>query len=165
MLIRAMPRLRSRIPTAVLWLVGEGRERQKLERLAAELGVKGCVTFFGYRSDACDFMRACDLYVTAARSEGLPFNVLEALSCGKAVLASAVKGHTDIIENGKDGFLFELDEYRDFVNKSCQIYEKKLSSVPGAATRKYDSYSLDAVFADTLKAIDKGIGDGGDTDA
>ena len=156
-LIRAMHMLRREIPNAVLWLVGDGEERERMECLARSQGSEGCVKLIGYRDDACDFMRACDLYVSASRSEGLPFNVLEALSCGKTVLVSDVKGHKDIVENGSDGFLFEFGRIEEFVNITCQIYENSLHIESEKAREKFGMLSLDNVFSDTLGRIKEGV--------
>ncbi len=157
-LIRALPRLRERIPMTVLWLVGDGAEREALERLAGELGVSDSVVFWGYRRDACDLMRACDLYVSASGIEGMPFNVLEAMGLGKTVLLSAVKGHVDIVCDGVDGFLYKYGSVEDFVNKTCQILTKTLSIKATAAMQKFREYELGAVFYDTLGRLDEGMG-------
>lgn len=121
-LISALSELRKYIPNAVLCLVGEGGEHTSLLAYAEELGLSESVIFTGQRQDACDFIRACDLYVSASLVEGMPHNVLEALSLGKTVLLSAVKGHTDLITNGVNGFLYEFGNIDDFVNKTRQIH-------------------------------------------
>ena len=121
-LISALPQLTQRIRGCTLCLVGTGDELSSLRSLADRLGVAGHVVFTGYRADACDFIRASDLYVSASHSEGLPHNVLEALALGKTVLLSDVKGHSDLISDGINGYLYEPDNLTDFVNKTFQIY-------------------------------------------
>jgi DNA-binding NarL/FixJ family response regulator len=74
--------------------------------------VADIVYFMGARADACDFIRASDLCVSASRSEGMPFNLIEALGCGVTVLASDIKGHVDLIENGVDGFALWVGKCR-----------------------------------------------------
>ena len=112
-LIRECAALRERIPNIRLWLVGDGAEEKSLRTLAEELELGDRVVFLGRRSYPADFMRACDLYVSASTYEGLPFNIVEALGCGKTVLASRIKGHTDILEGGA-GLTFGLDMPREF---------------------------------------------------
>ena len=158
-LIRAMERICSLVPTAVLLLVGEGAERDALRSLTLELGLGERVRFLGALRQVGDIMQACDLYASASRSEGLPFNILEALGAGCTVLASAVKGHEDIIEDGVDGFLFEPDNIREFVNKTCQIYEKKLVIDDSAKERKFKRYEFDRVFSRTLESIVRSVGE------
>lgn len=159
LLIRAMARLCERIPSAVLLLVGDGAERDELGTLASRLGVSDSVRFLGYRADAVDIMRMCDLYVSASLSEGLPFNIVEALGVGGTVLASDVKGHEDIIEDGVDGFLFKSGDIEEFVNKACQIYDKNMLIDREVKERKFRKYELDNVFPRTLCSIVGAVGE------
>jgi len=80
-------------------------ERERLERLASDLGVGEHVTFLGLRSDVADLMNAAELIVSPSDSEGLPLAVLEAMLLGKPVVATAVGGLPDLIEDGVSGLL------------------------------------------------------------
>ena len=155
-LIEALSKIKQNIPKAVLCLVGDGEERGRLEALAKKLGVYSSVRFVGWREDACDFLRVTDLYVSASAIEGLPFNVVEALGVGKTVLVSDVKGHSDIVEDGVDGYLYELDNVSDFVNKTCQIYRgQALSS--DKIKEKYLKYERSSVLPETLLLMEESL--------
>jgi glycosyltransferase EpsD len=156
-LIRALPSIRDKLPQVVLWLVGDGEERERLGNLARELGVSDVVVFLGERRDACDFIRASDLYVTSASVEGLPLNVIEALGAGKTILASRIKGHEDIIADSVDGFLYDFGNMREFVNKTCQIYDKNLEIDRKNIEEKYKIYEKERVLPDTLAVIRESI--------
>lgn len=156
-LIRAMQRVTDELPGAVLWLVGDGEARERLVALALELGVSESVVFLGERRDACDFIRASDLYVASAGVEGMPINVIEALGAGKTVLASRIKGHEDIIVDNIDGFLYEYDDMEDFVNKTCQIYDKNLEIDRKNIEEKYRIYKKECVMPDTLAIFKESI--------
>lgn len=151
-LIEALPKIKERIPNARLCLVGDGGERAALEELSAALGVSGDVVFTGARADACDFLRASDLYVSASRIEGMPFNIIEALGVGMPVLASDIKGQSDLIENGECGYLYKFGDMSEFVNKTCQIYEKNELSAE-KIKNKYLKYEKNSVFPETLSLI------------
>ena len=151
-LIKAMPRVKTKVENARLWLLGDGEERERLEALAKELDVQDSVKFFGNVTNPIDYMRDCDLYVSAAHSEGLPFNVVEALGAGKTVLASEVKGHTDILGGGF-GFLFEPDDKWDFADKVLSIYEGHLSISGDLIADGYRNFSDAIVFPDTYDKI------------
>ncbi len=153
MLICALPEIQLKIPNAVLWLVGEGVDRHELVMLTDELNLTGSVAFIGKRRNPCDYMRACDLYVTASEKEGLPFNVIEALGCGKTVLASDIKGHRDIIENGKSGFLYTPGDIREFVEKVKAIHDGELYINPDNAVERYKHFSRDEVFSETYTTL------------
>ena len=115
------------------------------------------VIFTGARRDACDFVRASDLYVSASMIEGLPFNVIEAMGAGKIVLASSVKGHVDIIEDGVDGFLYRWGDTEGFVSRVADIYEGKLSLEKEKILEKYLKYEKSSVFPETLSIISEAI--------
>jgi len=140
------------VPNAKLWLLGDGEVREELEALSDSLGVRDSVTFFGNVENPIDYMRDCDLYVSAAHSEGLPFNIVEALGAGKTVLASHVKGHTDILGGGF-GFLFEPDDKWDFADKVLDIYEGQISVSQDVIWDGYRNFSDAIVFPDTYDKI------------
>jgi glycosyltransferase involved in cell wall biosynthesis len=110
MLVRAMPLIVARVPEAQLLIVGDGPERDALHALARSLDPGGRVVFTGALPDAARVLPVVDLYVTAARREGLPLAVLEAMACGLPVLATRVAGHVDAVEPEVTGHLVPLDD-------------------------------------------------------
>lgn len=102
-LIRAMGRLPEHV---VLVLAGDGGLRQECQKLAAELGVDRRVLFPGHIADIPAWYAMADAAVSASRSEGLPFNIMEAMYAGLPVVASDVKGHNDLIAGGETGLLY-----------------------------------------------------------
>lgn len=156
-LIRALPKIIPNIPNVVLWLVGNGAYRPELERLAEELSVSDRVAFMGQRADACDYIRACDLYVSASSVEGMPFNLIEALGCGTTVLVSDIKGHVDLVENSVDGVLFGYNNTEDFITKVYKIYSKAISIPLENKISKYEKYTKSKVFPDTLSVLMRSI--------
>lgn len=106
-LIRAVTRLPGRVKLA---LPGQGALREECMALATQLGVEERVLFPGQVSMA-QWYGAVDLAVSASRSEGLPFNVMEAMYCGLPVVASRVKGHTDLLEESQAGLLYPYGDW------------------------------------------------------
>ena len=149
MLICALPEIQLEIPNAVLWLVGEGVARYELVELVDYLNLSNSVYFMGRRKNPCDYISASDLYVSASEKEGLPFNILEALGCGKTVIASNIKGHRDIIEDGKSGFLYTPGDMNAFVQLVKEIYRGEKSIDSSDAIARYKTYSYDNVFEKT----------------
>ena len=153
-LIRALRRIKSDIPSAVLCLVGDGSDKERLHSLSESLGLSESVIFAGRRSDAADFMRASDLYVSASSIEGMPFNIIEAMGVGATVLASRVKGHEDLIDDGIDGYLYDFGNIDDFVNKTCQIYTSGRLSEQ-RIKEKYKMFEYSSVYPETLSRIEE----------
>jgi len=109
-LLRTLALLLPRVPEAQLLIVGDGPEREALRALARELDPGGRVVFAGAIPDAARVLPLVDLYVTAARREGLPLAVLEAMACGLPVLATEAPGHVDAVEHGVTGRLVPVDD-------------------------------------------------------
>ena len=152
-LITALNDIKEKIPEAELWLIGDCPSDEYLRGLAGEVDLSESVRFFGRRDDACDLMRACDLYVSASTIEGMPFNIIEAMGCKKTILASAVKGHTDLIEDGKSGFLYKYGDRREFVEKAVMIYKGEYKLSPDDIYARYCDFDNAKVFDDTYKII------------
>ena len=148
-----MPKIKIRVPSAVLWLVGDGGSKENLRALAEELSITDSVRFWGHKSNPCDFIRAADLYISPSKKEGLPFNVIEALGCGKTVIASDIKGHRDIIEDGKNGFLFKTGNTARLAELVADVFDGKISINPADAVARYERFSFDSVFKETYEIM------------
>ncbi len=155
-LIRALPKIKMQIPSAMLWLVGEGDKREELTMLAKSLGVFDSIVFTGRRSNPCDFIRASDLYVSASRIEGMPFNIIEALGTGKTVLCSDIKGHRDLIGHGESGFLYPSDDLDSFVEGVIAVHGGARPDLDSVLST-YKAYEWDSVFEDTYAKIKEAI--------
>ncbi len=86
-------------------LFGEGPLRGDLERRVRERGLEKRFIFAGYRTDLERFLPWCDVVVSSSHTEGLPVNVLEAQAAGVPVVATAVGGTPEVVEDGIGGFL------------------------------------------------------------
>lgn len=96
-----------RMPEHVmLVLAGDGALRPECEALAQRLGVLDRVIFPGYVKEMGPWYAMADAAISASRIEGLPFNIMEAMYAGLPVVASHVKGHSDLITDGETGLLY-----------------------------------------------------------
>lgn len=114
-LIRAFHELP--IPGKCLQIIGDGPQRSELECLAAELGESQRIRFFGYREDRMSLLRGFDLFVLPSESEGTPRCIMEAMGAGIAVIASAIPGCRDLVEDGATGLLFTAGHQADLAGK------------------------------------------------
>jgi glycosyltransferase involved in cell wall biosynthesis len=105
--LRAFAALRRRGVDAVLCLVGDGPDRDALERRAHELGVMRHCLFLGYQEEVARFYAAFDAFLLASENEGTPVTTIESLAAGRPVVATRVGGIPDVVEDGVDGFLAE----------------------------------------------------------
>lgn len=105
-LLRAMPAVLERIPSATLLVVGDGSEKDSLEAEAKQLGIWQNVLFTGPRHDIPEVFQVLDTYVLPSLSEGLPIGLLEAMAAGCPVVASNVGGIPSVITHAANGSLF-----------------------------------------------------------
>lgn len=105
-LVRAFSELLKYRPNAYLVLVGRGSEERRLREQVRELNLPGDrVLFTGFRDDVENIMNALDLYIQPSLSEGHPVAVLEAMSLGVPVIASAVGGVPELLGENRYGTL------------------------------------------------------------
>ena len=151
LLIRALADLPERVR---LLLPGQGALLEECRALARELGLESRVFFPGQLTDMPRWYRACDAAVSASRSEGLPFNVMEAMYCRLPVVASAVKGHTDLLRDGGTGLLYPCGDGPAFVRKVRELMDSPAlaEQLRDAAFRAVQPYRLDAVLPVVMDA-------------
>lgn len=108
-LLEAFARLETSQQQLRLVLIGDGPLRGELERLATHLGVRERVEFTGAQDQPVirRFLQGCSVFVLPSRSESFGLAALEAMACGKPVVASRVGGIPEIIEDGQNGLLVQ----------------------------------------------------------
>jgi len=104
-LLRAAPQILSTFPEIKIAVVGDGPQSGSLRREAQRLGLEGRLLFLGERKDAASVMALFDIFVLPSLWEGLPFVLVEAAALGKPIVATAVDGVPEILEDGKTGLL------------------------------------------------------------
>ena len=151
MLIEAAGLLKDRIPGLLLLLPGEGPARAEYGRLIEKYGLEKTVRLLGYRDDMDSLLQSADIAVSSALQEGLPVNVVEALCVSLPVVATRVRGHTDLISDGENGFL--VDSAKDMAGRILYLYEnpEELSRLKGnarASARDYTApYATERTFS------------------
>ncbi len=158
-LLRALPLLP---PQIKLLLPGSGARLEACRALADELGVAERVRFPGQVRDIPVWLGAADIAVSASRSEGLPFNIMESMACGLPVVASDAKGHTDLI-GPENGLLFPRGDEAAFAAAVRKLAaDAGLRARMGQAGReKMQRYALDAVLPQVMEQYLSVTGDKG----
>jgi glycosyltransferase involved in cell wall biosynthesis len=84
--------------------------REHLGQLVRDLNIADRVHFLGWRADVADVLRAADVMVLPSRAEGLPLAILEAMACGKPVVATRINGVPEAVVDGRTGLLVEAGD-------------------------------------------------------
>ncbi|MFA7343839.1 MAG: glycosyltransferase [Terrimicrobiaceae bacterium] len=108
-------------PETVFLLAGEGPEEGMLRKLARESGLGERLHFCGYVPDTRQIYLAADVLLMPSLFEGLPMTLLEAMSMRVPVVASALDGIAEVVEDGRDGFLVASGDEAGFCGRVCQL--------------------------------------------
>ncbi len=105
--LQAAARISPLAPEVRFLIVGDGPLREELDSLAQHLGLSDRAHFLGYRSDARALIELLEVLVLPSLHEGSPLVILEAMSAGIPIVASAVGGIPDQVEHGREGILVQ----------------------------------------------------------
>jgi glycosyltransferase involved in cell wall biosynthesis len=120
-LLKAFPAVLAKFPAARMLIAGDGVLRAELEAEAASLEIANRVTFLGVRHDVAALLSLANLFVFPSRFEGMPNAVLEAMSQGLPVIATAVQGVDEIIRDGQNGLLVPLEDPQALSNAILRL--------------------------------------------
>ncbi len=100
------------LPDIGLLIVGDGAERERLETLGIELGVNCRLHFTDHLApeNVYAYLQSADLFVLNSTYEGLPHVILEALAVGLPIVATAVGGVPELVQNGINGQLIPVGQ-------------------------------------------------------
>ncbi|MFZ4777161.1 MAG: glycosyltransferase [Terrimicrobiaceae bacterium] len=136
--IRIAAQVLNRHPSAVFLLAGQGPEESLLRSLAQEYGLGDRLRFCGYVPDTRQVYLAADILLMPSLFEGLPMTLLEAMAMRVPVVASALDGIAEVVEDGRDGFLVPSGDAEKFCGRVCALIEDPVlaTTVGSAAAEK-----------------------------
>ncbi|WP_113922795.1 glycosyltransferase [Cognataquiflexum aquatile] len=101
----------------MLWIIGSGPEQNNLEKLSKILEIEKYIHFFGFQKDVFPFLKQADAFVLPSLSEGFSISLVEAMLMGLPTIATKVGGPSEIIEDGKSGFLIDPGDKGDLKSR------------------------------------------------
>lgn len=129
LLLKVVSNIKDKIPKVKLLLVGEGSLMEHYKSIAKELKIENNVDFLGFRKDVDELVKLCDISVGSSFREGLPVNIMEAMACGKPIVATDNRGHRELVKNNTNGFIVACKDEEEFGKKICKLYySEKLRS-------------------------------------
>ena len=107
MLVRAFALALTSVPNLWLVMAGDGNQRFDLEKLAAEAAVANRIRWLGWIHDLPRLYATMDICALSSLNEGTPVAIIEAMAAAKAVVATAVGGVPDLVQDGVTGLLVQ----------------------------------------------------------
>lgn len=137
LLIEAIPRVLKKIPEAVFVFVGDGPQRNNIEKKIKEYGLSNNIVMLGYRDDIPQILKSIDLFVLPTLQEALGTSFIEAMAMCKPVIGSDVDGVREVIDDGVNGYLVHPDDIRALADRIIElITDRQKALIMGAKGRE-----------------------------
>jgi glycosyltransferase involved in cell wall biosynthesis len=135
-LLEAAAQLRAEGLAMRVLLVGDGTLRMALECRARDLGLGAHLRITGFRDDVRPFVTACDVICMCSFTEALSLAAIEAMAMSRPVVHSQVGGAAELIEHGRNGLLFPVDETAALVECLRRLADAPTRMAMGRAARQ-----------------------------
>ena len=128
-IILAMPKIIKELPNVKLFIAGNGPEKENIELLIKQHNLENSVILLGYTTELQKYMNICDVLVACSYREGLPVNLMEAMLCGKPIVASDNRGHRELVQNEVNGYIVGKEDIDAYAKQVVNVLQnKKISS-------------------------------------
>ncbi len=148
-LIKAFNKVHQKYPEYKLIIYGEGSKEEELRHLIAKLKLEDNVILAGKMPKAILEVNESEIFVFPSRYEGMPNALLEAMACGlPCISTNCVAGPSEIIEDGKNGILVQVDNIEQIAQKIIYLIENKeiANKMGNEAKKVLINYSIDNIF-------------------
>jgi glycosyltransferase EpsD len=124
-IIKLIPEIQRSIPNIKILFAGRGLLLEECKSIALKYNVTKYIDFLGWRSDLSDFVSLSDIGISSSRSEGLGIGIAEEMLTALPVVASRNRGHCELIDHDKNGYLFEQHNAASFIHYIKELYLSK----------------------------------------
>ena len=118
----AVRRLREGMKLAI---VGSGSMLGELQSLASTLGIAADCVFEPATEQVAEWLQSIDIFVLPSRTEAFSNSIMEAMACGRAVIASNVGGNPELVKDGATGLLFEAEDAAGLAASLTKLIENE----------------------------------------
>jgi N-acetyl-alpha-D-glucosaminyl L-malate synthase BshA len=132
---------------AKLLLVGDGPERQNIEKMCRDCGVCDKVTFLGKQDAVEEILSVADLFIMPSETESFGLAALEAMACEVPVISTNTGGLPELVEHGLSGFTANVGDVKQMAEYALQIIssDERLSEFRKAAYRRASDFDISVI--------------------
>jgi glycosyltransferase involved in cell wall biosynthesis len=153
-----LPEVLKAVPNAVYILGGAGDDLPRVKSMVKEKSLEEKVILTGFIPDEelVDYYNLCDVFVMPSKGEGFGIVFIEALACGKPVIAGNQDGSRDAVLDGECGILVNPDKLEEIAESIIKVFKKEVSGkiLDGRYLRKrvLEAYGFDR-FKEKVKNL------------
>ena len=153
-------------PNLRLAIIGSCQEEhaqylESIQTLVRELNLSRKIALLGYRENAFEILKAMDVYITTSLSEGLPYNVLEAIALERPVIVTDIPGNNDIIRDSIEGILIPPNSIEGTEHGILKMFSMKEahrnSLIRNASERLEKDFSLEKMTSSVFSLYKKAL--------
>jgi len=134
---------------------------ESIQTVVGELNLSRKIAILGYRENAFEILKIMDAYITTSLSEGLPYNILEAIALERPVIATDIPGNNDIIRDSIEGILIpsnSIDGIRQGILKMFYMKEDRRNSLIRKASERLEKdFSLEKMTSSVFSLYKKAL--------
>lgn len=125
-LIETFEKNKKLFPDLKILLAGRGILQNEMKQLVIKKDLSEQIVFLGFRTDVSDLIALSDIGFSCSKQEGLGLNLVEEMFCGLPIIATQDRGHSEIVEHGQNGFLFQQNNSNQCIKYIQTLYENKI---------------------------------------
>ena len=144
MMLFAFSLVLSEHPNTTLVIVGDGEERENIERIIEDLNLDSNVVLTGYQSKPVEYLALMDIFLLSSLSEGTSMTLLEAMSLSKPCIVTDAGGNAEIVIDGETGIVTPNDNAEQFANAVNTLLSQGYATLSINAKKRFDAYFSDA---------------------
>lgn len=153
MSILAVKNVIRKYPDVLLLFAGNGPEKENLEKMIKENRLEKHIDFLGYITNLQEYQQVADIAISCSKREGLPLNIVEAMLSKTPVIASNNRGHRELICDKKNGFLVDVDDYKEMAKRILFLLDENV--VYREIQSSAEAYAMDYTFTNVKKELMK----------
>lgn len=148
MLLRALKTVAEKHGNIKLLCPGLQTDTAECEQYCKDNGLEDNIELMGYRRDIYKLDALADISVSSSMREGLPINLIEAMALGNPIIATDVRGNNDLVKDGRNGYLVEINDSRAMADRIIELIENpgRIDEFGAESLKLAGQYGADAVI-------------------